>query len=420
MIVAGQTTLPTNYFVSDLNKLNSDKSCPHTSNIFQKPLSWKIMPIKKQPIVWPAEPHTIAKISILRKYLYSWFQILGRTFRGKDIWFVDGFAGPGKYTNVPEGSPLAAIAASKQALSDAALSWIAGKIHLVFIEENEERFLVLQQQVQDIEKDSHVDFHLYNEKFENGLKLLKSEFQAPFTTPIPFFVFIDPFGAKGAPFSLVSDILQSKSSEVLINLDADGIARIFLAEKSAGSETILNEIFGNDKWRSVLVRGESFEFTCRRVLELYKDNLRSISGINYVFPFEMRANSSGSNYFLLFASRHSKGLEKMKESMKALDQDGSYRFVDAHVGQSILFKVNSPDEYAEKMWIAFSGKTGSYSELNDWALNESPFVNPKMMLSVLEDRGVLTVKSSDLKRRKKTFAAESTLGIHFQRRSANG
>jgi hypothetical protein len=51
--------------------------------------------------VWPAEPHTIAKIAMLRKYLFQWFSILGTSafFRGKDLWYIGGFAGPGEYTN---------------------------------------------------------------------------------------------------------------------------------------------------------------------------------------------------------------------------------------------------------------------------------------------------------------------------------
>ncbi|HLP42956.1 MAG TPA: three-Cys-motif partner protein TcmP [Fibrobacteria bacterium] len=401
-------------------KIVRDNSRPRSRATFWKPLFRTIMPPKKQPTIWRAEPHTIAKISILRKYLYSWFQILGRTFRGKDIWFVDGFAGPGRYTNVPEGSPLAAIGAARQALLDAAQSWQAGKIHLVFIEENEGRFRVLQEQVEGAEKDPRIECHLYIGTFEDGMGRLQSEFKAPFSSPIPFFVFIDPFGALGAPFSLVSEILQSKSSEVLINLDADGIGRIFLAERSAGSDVLLKQIFGNDMWKSVLVREEPFDITCRKVLDLYKNNLRNLSGVKYMFSFEMRTTVSGLNYFLLFCSGHSKGLVKMKESMKHLDQDGSYRFVDSHVGQSNLLRFDDPERYAEIMWAEFGGRSVTYAEVNDWSLNETPFVNPKKMLSVLEDRDMIAVSSSDPKRRKKTFSEESIQSIHFKKRSPHG
>jgi hypothetical protein len=55
------------------------------------------MPPKKLPTVWTAPPHTIAKIEMLRAYLVAWFQILGRSRRGEDLLYVDGFAGPGEF-----------------------------------------------------------------------------------------------------------------------------------------------------------------------------------------------------------------------------------------------------------------------------------------------------------------------------------
>ena len=64
---------------------------------------------KKMPKIWEAPPHTLAKIEILRSYLHAWFSILGSTFTGRDLWYLDGFAGPGEYTNSPDGSPIAAV-----------------------------------------------------------------------------------------------------------------------------------------------------------------------------------------------------------------------------------------------------------------------------------------------------------------------
>ena len=59
--------------------------------------------------IWPAEPHTIAKIQILQAYLLPYFKILGQTMINQPILYVDGFAGPGEYTNHPTGSPIAAM-----------------------------------------------------------------------------------------------------------------------------------------------------------------------------------------------------------------------------------------------------------------------------------------------------------------------
>jgi len=63
--------------------------------------------------IWPIEPHTEAKLAILRKYLDAWIPILARW--NQQILYVDGFAGPGEYVGkdgLPkDGSPLIAIKA---------------------------------------------------------------------------------------------------------------------------------------------------------------------------------------------------------------------------------------------------------------------------------------------------------------------
>lgn len=79
-----------------------------------------------QQTLWPAEPHTLTKIDILKGYLNAYFPILGRTKRGQEILLVDGFAGPGEYTNASEGSPIVALRTATAALSRLAGAWVAG------------------------------------------------------------------------------------------------------------------------------------------------------------------------------------------------------------------------------------------------------------------------------------------------------
>ena len=62
------------------------------------------------PTVWPAEPHTLAKHAILKEYLKAWMPILSRQSArvhapGREVLFVDGFAGPGRYSGGEPGSP---------------------------------------------------------------------------------------------------------------------------------------------------------------------------------------------------------------------------------------------------------------------------------------------------------------------------
>lgn len=374
------------------------------------------MPPKKFPTLWKAEPHTIAKIEILESYLVAWFQILGRSRKDQELLYVDGFAGPGEYTNYPTGSPLAGLTAAKQALELTGTAWIAGKIHCAFIEPDAKRFSHLENKIEAFQANAQIVTHSYCLRFTEGLTALKDDVPQPFLSQEPLFVFIDPFGATGVSFSVVESLLKSPCSEVLINLDADGIARIFHAGESAAHRENLDEIFSGNEWKPLLQTTDPFEVICRKVLQLYKSKLRQISKVRYVFSFEMRTSASSLNYYLVFASQHPLGLEKMKESMRKIDQAGDYCFSDARTSQPALFRFHNPEQHSLTLYEGFRGKKATYPELLDFALNETPFTNPKSMLRDLEcNRNLIgEVKSTDPKRRRGTFNEEKLIYVSFQ------
>ena len=138
-----------------------------------------------------------------------------------------------------------------------------------------------------------------------------------------------------------------------------------------------------------------------------------------MFSFEMQKQAGALNYFLVFASKHPLGLVKMKEAMKRIDQDGSYRFADANVSQPSLFRFDDPEQYARLMHKHFEGRCVSYekveNQINDYALNQTPFLNAKAMLTVLERQELASVISHDAKRRKGTFKEGVIKEIQFTR-----
>ena len=55
-------------------------------------------------------------------------------------------------------------------------------------------------------------------------------------------------GATGVPIQDVVELMNSETTEVLLNFDADGIARIYKAGASANHEPILDVIYGDRTW----------------------------------------------------------------------------------------------------------------------------------------------------------------------------
>jgi three-Cys-motif partner protein len=201
----------------------------------------------KKPIIWRAEPHTIAKIDMLQSYLYPWFTMLGRGFNRRNLWYIDGFAGPGEYTNYEHGSPLAALAAAAAAIDDAGAKWNAGDIHCVFMDDEPGRIDHLSGKLAKLPRHPRVHWHLFSGRFSEGLVWLKAKSKNPFNSGEPVFAFIDPFGPRGLSFAAVRDLLSRPACEVLINLDSDGISRIYRAGDDANYRTLLNDVFGDSR-----------------------------------------------------------------------------------------------------------------------------------------------------------------------------
>jgi len=237
--------------------------------------------------------------------------------------------------------------------------------------------------------------------FEEKVGGLLADLKATGKHLAPTFAFIDPFGATGLPFNVISEILSYKSCEVLLNLDSDGIGRLVTAQAFAQNQAHLDVLFGDSCWRTELNPKLPMQKLSAQVLALYKKRLKTVA--KYVFAFAMNSREGQLNYHLVFASQHPLGLEKMKEAMKAVDQSGNYSFSDDTVDQGLLlFDFNAPAVWAERMQRELADKWRPYDDFRDYALNETPFVNPKSMLVELENRGVLEVEAV-ASRRKGTF-----------------
>jgi hypothetical protein len=209
--------------------------------------------------------------------------------------------------------------------------------------------------------------------------------------------------------------MEGQTAELLINLDADGIGRIFSANNN-NRERQLTDLFGDDSWRTALTAGTDLRTLCVQILDLYKQRLKSLPGGVLIWSFAMRGKGDALNYHLVFATRHRLGLAKMKEAMKAIDQTGSYSFSDAHAGQPLLFRDDDEELYADKLFSNFDGQTISMDQADDFALTETPFINAKGILAVLEKKEMLQVEAvGGQKRRPNTYPEGKVAALRFGR-----
>ncbi len=371
------------------------------------------MPTRLPPI-WDADPHTLAKIAILKGYLHAWFRILGARMRRQVILYVDGFAGPGHYRNHDEGSPLAAVRAAVSTLESLGSGFVAAKIHCAFIESRRDRFRALKATIAPFLGVPRLGITLGHCDFVEGMNRVRTEVPGPFQGEGPLLVFADPFGGTGIPFRTFSECMAAGSAELLVNLDADGIGRIFLAGTNNRRDEQLTELFGCESWRTELTTSGDLRALSAQILALYKKQLRTLPSLNYVWSFAMRGAGDTLNYYLVFATKHPLGMEKMKEAMKAIDDSGGYTFSDAHVDQLVLFRGDNEDVYAQQMFAAFNGRSVAMAEVIAFALNETPFTNPKSMLGVLHGQDRLRLEPvAGARVRNGTFPEDKIHAITF-------
>ena len=270
------------------------------------------------------------------------------------------------------------------------LGFIGDSIYCVFFEKDTPRFHELCSSVDSIALQSKLRMDRYNCEFVQGISALESANPQIFKSNAPTLVFADPFGVVGIPFGTLAHCMGGAASELLINLDADGIARCFLGKNNNWVKQ-LSDLFGDESWKTEL-SGNDLKKLSVQILTLYKKRLFTIPDVKYVWSFAMRGKHDTINYHLVFATKHPLGQKKMKEAMKTIDKSGSFSFSDAHVDQHVLFKNDDSGRYAEMLFEKFGGQTVSIGEVETFALNETPFLSPKGMLTVLEEKERLKVE----------------------------
>lgn len=318
-------------------------------------------------LLWEIEPHTIAKLEILRRYLGAWFGIMGQTNRR--IIYLDGFCGPGRYKKGEDGSPIIALKIALEHNSHQRIK----EASFIFIDESQDRVLHLKDEIQllNIPHNFHVSTIL--NQFENTLNDILDNLEAKGAKLAPTFAFIDPFGFKGAPYKLVQRLLQNPKTEIFINIMADSINR-FLEHPDPQIPCHIIDLFGTEDVLQIVKRSGN---RIVQLKQLYQEQLLKIA--KYVRFFEMRDGNNRLIYCLFFATNNRLGHVKMKKAFWEVDHASGYKYSDAtNPHQPVLFEENPSKDLAEQLAIRFSKKNLEVSMIKTYVEDETPFTAPHM------------------------------------------
>jgi three-Cys-motif partner protein len=261
---------------------------------------------------------------------------------GKPVVVIDCFAGPGRFEDGTEGSPLIISKAVRQITEK-------GKaISAIFIEEKRKYFHQLQESVkdyQDICKTKH-------QSFEDVAKEI-----AGMGRHNTVFVYIDPYGIKPLRFDalagIYANIARGSSIEVLLNFNAsslvrNGLAALKYSQQDDSEEELdrtmtpadIDAIAGGTYWRQIVASNIPFSAKEEQCVSEYMGMMKRYFDEVCSYGIKEKYEHMTPKYRLLFGSRHEDAFILMNDTVcKARDEFLGRQRVDG-----LLFDMRADNE----------------------------------------------------------------------------
>jgi three-Cys-motif partner protein len=292
------------------------------------------MPVKGK-VPWTCAEHTSVKHDIYRRYLERWFPILltGSTNAYPSVTYAEGFSGPGVYTGGEDGSPIIAI----RALVDKVPA-TKGIARFVFLDDDPRCVSLLRESLrkafpQRPRSEAAMPVAMREGTCADDLERVLDDAGA---WGKPIFANLDSWGNAPVPYHLLQRLAANVSSEVIVTLSPQHFVRFVDNLGEAG-----DEVFGGaPHWRTVETL--SPEAKSRHILTCYRQALNA-AGFPYLLDFEL-VPRNGHPLYLVFGTRHPKGVQKMKDSLWEVDRTQGVGFRDPRDEQAeTLFAMDQPE-----------------------------------------------------------------------------
>jgi len=253
------------------------------------------------------------KHRLLYRYLAQFAGIVGS--KHPVVYYVDGFAGEGRYRNPPEdGSPVIAarLASQTPASRGYALRCInIEPIHYVELSAATAEYgsLVLNRQ------------GTFRENLDDVLDI---------TARHPALFFLDPMGHKGMEWDVVARVIERARlaiTDILLNFYITRIdvhAGYLRSTAPAAAEFVkrLDALFGTDEWRDVWAATEVQEERMIKLSDLYMRRLhRAFSSASpgaggaVAARYPVRTLDGKLKYFIMHGTRHRRGGRAMSDAV---------------------------------------------------------------------------------------------------------
>jgi three-Cys-motif partner protein len=342
---------------------------------------------------------SLIKAIIVEKYFWAWAKVITATLeriekqRGlkekQKIAYIDLFAGPGRYKDGSESTPLRVL---ETAIKDPELQ---DRLLTLFNDANENNTQSLQESINSI-----TDIGKFKNKptvrnHEVGEEIVKA-FEGNRLVPTLFFV--DPWGYKGLSLQLINSVVKNWGCDCIFFFNYNRI-NMGLANKLVKSH--MDSLFGEERAETLREQLKSMQPAEKEltVVEAICEALREMGG-EYVLPFRFRHESGKrTSHHLIFVSKHVKGYEIMKDIMakesSTLEQGvPSFEYNPATQAQPLLFELSRPlDDLTDMLLDEFAGQTLTMLDIYNRHHVGKRYINKnyKEALRQLEQQGKIMV-----------------------------
>ncbi|MGD0093947.1 MAG: three-Cys-motif partner protein TcmP [Planctomycetota bacterium] len=293
---------------------------------------------------------TLVKHDILKKYLERFAHVVGHNW--PSITYVDCFSGPWNTQSEKHEDASFAIAIAELRKAQETLKGLGKVLRLrcFFIESHRQAYDNLTRFTSGV-KD--VEIETRNRVFADAIPdILVFVKKDPNTFP---FIFIDPTGWTGFGMKMIEPLLQLKPCEVLVNFMTGHIRRFIEIEETAES---FEQLFGAPGVRDRIAGATQLDREDFLVNE-YRASLRRTGAFRYTCSaIVLNPLSDRTHFNLIYATRHTKGIEVFKEAerrampeMEKARAEAQQRERQDKGGQGELFAAADmpPSQYYEDL-----------------------------------------------------------------------
>jgi three-Cys-motif partner protein len=282
---------------------------------------------------------SLVKSAIVSKYFWAWSKVIMPQVKStsKKIAYIDLFAGPGRYKDGTQSTPLLVL---QRAISDPDMR---NMLLTVFNDKDDDNSRSLEKAISEL---PGVDKLKYKPRVMNeevGTEMVKM-FEDMRLIPTLFFV--DPWGYKGLSLQLVNAVIKDWACECIFFFNYN---RINMGLNNDLVKEHMNALFGKE--RADRMRGELERLSAAKRELMIVEQLCSAlnpTGDRLVLPFRFKDNhGTRTSHHLIFVTKHFLGYHIMKgvmarESSKKEQGVAAFEYGPADKEYPLLFEMSRP------------------------------------------------------------------------------